>query len=177
MTLRGAVVGEHSGIHRYTIGQRRGIGIASERPLYVLGIDAGKNRVIVGAQDELFSSEFIAAGVNWVAFDEPKSAVEARVRIRYRHTEAAATIIPLPDGRARVVFAEPQRAITPGQARYSIDGDEVVGGGWIVKERSSAAVPVGSEARFETAHKTGNPKPTNSEPSFQNLFLSSAYKN
>lgn len=130
---RGAVVGEHSGIHRYTIGQRRGIGIAGERPLYVLGIDAVKNRVMVGEQDELFSSEFIAAGVNWVAYDDPRSSVEARVRIRYRHTEAPARITPLAEGRARVVFAEPQRAITPGQATVFYDGDEVVGGGWIVR--------------------------------------------
>ena len=129
----GVVVGEHSGIHRYTIGQRRGIGISGERPLYVLGIDAVKNRVLVGEQDELFSGEFIAAGVNWVAFDDPKSSVEARVRIRYRHAEAAAMITPLADGRARVVFAEPQRAITPGQATVFYDGDEVVGGGWIVR--------------------------------------------
>ena len=129
----GEIVGEHSGIHRFTIGQRRGIGIARERPLYVLGIDAGKNRVAVGEQDDLFASEFTAAGVNWVAYDNPTSSVQARVRIRYRHTEAAATLSPLENNRVRVVFAEPQRAITPGQATVFYDGDEVVGGGWIVK--------------------------------------------
>jgi tRNA-specific 2-thiouridylase len=130
---RGAVVGTHTGIHRYTIGQRRGIGIASERPLYVLGIDAEKNQVTVGDQDQLLTSEFIAAGVNWIAYDNPLEPVQASVRIRYRHNEAAATIIPIEDNRVKVSFAEPQRAITPGQATVFYDGDEVLGGGWIVK--------------------------------------------
>lgn len=132
---RGMVVGEHTGIHRYTIGQRRGIGIASERPLYVLGIDVKENRVTVGAEGDLQSAEFTAAGVNWIAYDNPTTAVQARVRIRYRHTEAPATITPLPDNRVKVVFEEPQRAITPGQATVFYDGDEVVGGGWIVKSK------------------------------------------
>ena len=130
---RGVVVGTHTGIHRYTIGQRRGIGIASERPLYVLGIDVEKNQVTVGDPDQLLTSEFIAAGVNWIAYDNPVEPVQASVRIRYRHNEAAATIIPLEDNHVRVSFAEPQRAITPGQATVFYDGDEVLGGGWIVK--------------------------------------------
>ena len=132
----GAVVGHHSGIHHYTIGQRRGIGIASTQPLYVVNIEAPKNRVVVGRQDELLSVEFIATGVNWVAFDKPAEPVRANVRVRYRHTPAAATITPLAgerDGRVRVVFDEPQRAITPGQATVFYRGDEVVGGGWITK--------------------------------------------
>lgn len=132
----GAVVGHHAGIHRYTIGQRRGIGIAAAAPLYVLNIDASKNQVVVGQQDDLLGREFIAAGVNWVALDEPADPVRAEVRVRYRHTPAAATITPLNgdrDGRVRVNFDEPQRAITPGQATVFYDGDEVVGGGWITK--------------------------------------------
>jgi tRNA-specific 2-thiouridylase len=129
----GTVVGTHTGIHRYTIGQRRGIGIANERPLYVLGIDAEKNQVTVGDQEQLLTSEFIAAGVNWIAYDNPVEPVQASVRIRYRHTEAAATVIPLENNRVKVHFAEPQRAITPGQATVFYSGDEVVGGGWIVK--------------------------------------------
>lgn len=131
--VRGAVLGEHTGIHRYTIGQRRGIGIAGERPLYVLGIDAAINRVTVGDQDELLSSDFTAAGVNWISYDDPIEPVRAHVRIRYRHTEAAATITPLTNQRAQILFDEPQRAITPGQATVFYNGDEVVGGGWIVK--------------------------------------------
>ena len=135
----GAVVGQHTGIHRYTIGQRRGIGIAGPQPLYVTSIDAAKNQVIVGHQDDLLSTEFTAAGVNWVAFDKPgelDGPVRAEVRVRYRHTPAQATITPLAgdrDGRVRIDFDEPQRAITPGQATVFYRGDEVVGGGWIVK--------------------------------------------
>lgn len=129
----GAVVGTHTGIHRYTIGQRRGIGIASERPLYVLDIDAQKNQVTVGEAEELLTSEFTAAGVNWIADENPAYAVQAKVRIRYRHQEASATITPLENKRAKVLFSEPQRAITPGQATVFYDSDEVIGGGWIVK--------------------------------------------
>ena len=129
----GRVIGRHEGIHRYTIGQRRGIGIADERPLYVISIDAEKNRVTAGSSEELLSSEFTVAHVNWIAFDDPKKPVRAEVRVRYRHTAAAATITPLPNERAHIVFDEPQRAITPGQASVFYSGDEVLGGGWIVK--------------------------------------------
>jgi tRNA-uridine 2-sulfurtransferase len=129
----GQVVGAHGGIHRYTVGQRRGIGIAAERPLYVISIDAPKNRVVVGSPEELLSNEFTAAGVNWIAFDSPNAPVRAAVRVRYRHEAAPATIAPLPNGRVRVVFDEPQRAITPGQATVFYRRDEVIGGGWIVK--------------------------------------------
>lgn len=129
----GRVVGQHEGIHRYTVGQRRGIGIAQSRPLYVISINADTNRVVVGSDEELLTNEFIAAGVNWIALDNSSQPVRADVRVRYRHTAAPATITPLPDTRARVVFDEPQRAITPGQATVFYRGDEVVGGGWIVR--------------------------------------------
>ena len=129
----GAVVGHHAGIHRYTIGQRRGIGIAGAEPLYVINIDARRNQVVVGNQDKLLGREFTAAGVNWVAFDKPGGSVNAEVRVRYRHTPGAATITPIEDNRVIVSFDEPQRAITPGQATVFYCGDEVVGGGWIVK--------------------------------------------
>jgi tRNA-specific 2-thiouridylase len=135
----GRVIGRHEGIHRYTIGQRRGIGIADERPLYVISIDADRNRVMAGPAEELLSREFIVARVNWIAFDDmrgmrgPREPVRADVRVRYRHTAAPATIAPLDHQRARIVFDEPQRAITPGQASVFYRGDEVVGGGWIVK--------------------------------------------
>ena len=129
----GEAIGNHTGIHRYTIGQRRGLGIAHEKPLYVLQIERARNQIIVGEADELESIEFIAKGVNWVAFDEPAEPVRAEVKIRYRHEPAAAAIYPLPDNRARIVFDEPQRAITPGQATIFYNGEEVVGGGWIVK--------------------------------------------
>lgn len=134
VNTRGRVLSQHNGIHRYTIGQRRGIGIAHERPLYVISIDAPNNRVIVGDKEELLSREFTAAGVNWVAFDELTASVRAEVRVRYRHTAAPATITPLENNRAHVVFDEPQRAITPGQATVFYRKDEVVGGGWIEKQ-------------------------------------------
>lgn len=127
------VIGHHEGIHRYTIGQRRGLGIADERPLYVISIDADRNRVTAGGSEELLSGEFTAAGVNWIAFADPKEPVRANVRVRYRHTAAPATITPLADARAHIIFDEPQRAITPGQATVFYLDDEVVGGGWIVK--------------------------------------------
>ena len=133
VSAAGGVVGHHTGIHRYTIGQRRGIGIASERPLYVIDIDAPHNRVVVGDQEDLLANEFVAGRVNWIAFDNPTAPVNAEVRVRYRHEPAPATITPLEGGRARVVFDEPQRAITPGQATVFYRGDEVLGGGWILK--------------------------------------------
>jgi tRNA-uridine 2-sulfurtransferase len=133
VTSDGTVIGTHGGIHRYTIGQRRGIGVANSRPLYVLGVEAEKNRVVVGYDDELLTDEFTAAGVNWIALNNPIETVRAEVRVRYRHTAAPATITPLPRNRARVKFDEPQRAITPGQATVFYRGDEVVGGGWILK--------------------------------------------
>jgi len=131
---QGEIVGEHQGIHRYTIGQRRGIGIANEHPLYVVSIDSAQNRVVVGRQDELLGDEFTAAGVNWISFDEPDVTVRAEVRVRYRHEPSPAAITAMENGRARIKFDDPQRAITPGQATVFYRGDEVVGGGWIVKK-------------------------------------------
>jgi tRNA-specific 2-thiouridylase len=133
VTASGEVVGTHGGIHRYTVGQRRGLGIAAERPLYVLGVDAARNRVVVGEQDELLRLEFTAAGINWVAFDEPAEPVRADVRVRYRQEPQPATITPLPGNRAHIRFDESQRAITPGQATVWYRGDDVIGGGWIEK--------------------------------------------
>jgi tRNA-specific 2-thiouridylase len=133
VTAGGEVIGAHAGIHRYTIGQRRGIGISDARPLYVLNVDSEKNRIVVGYEGELASDGFTAAGVNWIALANPAEPVQAEVRVRYRHTPASATITPLANHRVRVKFAEPQRAITPGQATVFYRGDEVVGGGWIVR--------------------------------------------
>jgi tRNA-specific 2-thiouridylase len=130
---QGRTLGEHAGVHRYTVGQRRGIGVSAERPLYVVQIEARSNRVVVGGEEELLSREFVAQGVNWIAFDEPRDAVRAEVRVRYRHLPAPATIEMIADHRARIVFDEPQRAITPGQATVFYRGDEVLGGGWIAR--------------------------------------------
>ena len=133
VNTKGEKIGEHSGIHRYTIGQRRGLGIAHEKPLYVVQIERLKNQIIAGEKDELDQLEFTAKDVNWVAFDAPKESVRAAVKVRYRHEPASATIYALPDHRARIVFDEPQSAITPGQATVFYDGEEVVGGGWIIR--------------------------------------------
>jgi len=133
VNARGEVLGEHTGIHHYTVGQRRGLRLAHERPLYVVQIDARRNRVVVGESEELLSREFVAAGVNWIAFDDPRESMRADVRVRYRHEAAPATIEPRADRRVRVGFDEPQRAITRGQATVFYHGDEVLGGGWIVK--------------------------------------------
>lgn len=130
----GDIIGSHAGIHRYTIGQRRGLGIANEKPLYVVQIERAKNRIVVGEADELESIEFVAKGVNWVALDEPFGPVRADVKVRYRHEPAPATISALPEGQARIRFDQPQRAVTPGQATIFYNGDEVVGGGWIKRE-------------------------------------------
>ncbi|MGI8467896.1 MAG: tRNA 2-thiouridine(34) synthase MnmA [Pyrinomonadaceae bacterium] len=133
VNTKGEKIGTHSGIHRYTIGQRKGLGIAHEKPLYVVQIERAKNQIIAGEVLELDCLEFIARGVNWVAFDAPEKPVRAFVKARYRHEPAAATIYALPESRARIVFDEPQRAITPGQATVFYQGEETVGGGWIVK--------------------------------------------
>jgi tRNA-specific 2-thiouridylase len=130
---RGRRVGEHTGIHHYTVGQRRGLGISRPLPLYVVRIEAEENRVVVGEAEELLSAELTAAGVNWIAFEHPDAEVRADVRVRYRHTAAPATITPAGEGRVRVRFDAPQRAIAPGQATVFYRGDEVLGGGWIVK--------------------------------------------
>jgi tRNA-specific 2-thiouridylase len=102
----------------------------------VISLDADHNRVVVGNDQELMGREFTAAGVNWVAFDDPVDEVTADVRVRYRHTAAPATLKPMANGRVHVVFDEPQRAITPGQATVFYRGEEVVGGGWIVKNQA-----------------------------------------
>lgn len=135
VNVNGEIVGEHNGIHRYTIGQRRGLGISNEKPLYVVQIERAKNQIVVGEGDDLESLEFTAKGVNWVAFETPTEPVRAFVKVRYRHEPAPATIYALPENRARIVFDEPQRAVTPGQATIFYDGDEVIGGGWIVRDK------------------------------------------
>ena len=130
-TADGNVLGEHTGLHRFTIGQRRGIGIASSEPLYVVKIDVPLNQLVVGKRYELYRSCLIANSVNWLAIASPDGPVRASVRIRYRAVEAPATITPTGAGRVRIEFDEPQAAITPGQAAVFYNQDIVVGGGFI----------------------------------------------
>jgi tRNA-specific 2-thiouridylase len=127
----GEVVGRHGGIAAFTIGQRRGLGVAHSEPLYVVGFDRNENAVIVGGRGRLHSSEILVADVNWVSIAPPREPLEATVRIRYNHAGATATIEPDGRGRARVRFGEPQEAATPGQAAVFHRGDLLLGGGTI----------------------------------------------
>jgi len=127
----GRVLGRHGGIHRFTIGQRKGLGLSAGVPLYVVDIDADSSVVTVGPRHALERTSLTASRVNWMSGLTPVSPVRAGVQIRYRHTEAPATITPLDAGRAHVEFDQPQSAITPGQAVVFYDGDVVLGGGWI----------------------------------------------
>jgi len=127
----GEVLGRHSGIHNFTIGQRKGLGFAAGKPLYVLAIDAEKNRVVVGADDALRTISFEVENANWVSIAPPQHPVRAQVKIRHKHEPAAAIVESLEGSRARVKFDAPQRAVTPGQAAVFYDGDLVLGGGWI----------------------------------------------
>jgi len=127
----GREVGRHTGIAFYTIGQRKGLGIASQRPLYVTRIDPVSNAVIVGTSDEVYSSHTRVADVNWLEHPE-KMPIDATVQIRHRHTAAQARVSELDDGDLAVEFAVPQRAITPGQTAAIYRGDLVLGGGTIV---------------------------------------------
>ncbi|MFH1352905.1 MAG: tRNA 2-thiouridine(34) synthase MnmA [bacterium] len=126
----GKVLGEHTGIAFYTIGQRKGIG-AHKKPLYVVEIDRENNKVIVGGDEKLFKSELEASFVNWSSMDEPQGPLKVKARIRYRHKEQGALVTPRGCGRVKVRFDKAQRAITPGQAVVFYDGDLVLGGGWI----------------------------------------------
>ena len=127
----GEVLGRHSGIQNFTIGQRKGLGFAAGKPLYVLAIEPESNRVVVGDDEALRTTVFEVEGVNWVSIAQPAQPVHAKVKIRHKHEPAPALVEALPDGRARIAFAAPQRAVTPGQAAVFYDADVVLGGGWI----------------------------------------------
>ena len=129
--VAGRVVGTHEGIHRFTIGQRKGLGLSSGVRLYVVDIDAGEGAVTVGPREALERTTLTASGVNWIAGTPPPAGTRITAQIRYRHKEAAATIDPFDADRVAVTFDEPQHAVTPGQAVVFYDGDVVLGGGWI----------------------------------------------
>ncbi len=128
--LSGRVLGEHKGVFRYTIGQRRGLRIAAGEPLYVIKIDPMTATIVVGPRTALAKTELIADDMNW-HINPPKSEIRVQARIRSTHTPADARVIPLGAGRVKVVFETPQYAITPGQAVVFYENDIVVGGGWI----------------------------------------------
>jgi tRNA-specific 2-thiouridylase len=128
--------GRHAGAHHFTVGQRKGLGISAAEPLYVIATDSKTQTVTIGSNDDLLRSTMTARDVNWVSWNGLAAPARAQVRIRNRHTPAAATIYPLDayplqTGRVEVRFDEPQRAVTPGQGAVFYSGDLVAGGGWI----------------------------------------------
>jgi tRNA-specific 2-thiouridylase len=127
----GRELGRHAGIHRYTVGQRRGLGLSSTRPLYVLAVLPSSRTVVVGEAEELLSSALVAREVNWISIPPPTSPIRAEVKIRYRAAEAPAVLTPVASGRVEVRFDHPQRAATPGQAAVFYQGEVCLGGGWI----------------------------------------------
>ena len=132
VTTRGEIIGRHRGIIHYTVGQRKGLGISSDRPLYVQSIDAAKNTVVLGEDRELFGTELNAVNFNWIAFETPPDILRAKAKIRYRHREQWATVEVTGKNTVHLVFDAPQRAVTRGQAVVLYDGDTVLGGGEII---------------------------------------------
>ncbi len=132
VSTSGQVIGEHTGVHHFTVGQRRGLGVATGEPLYVIATDPKTQRVIVGANDELLRGRLTASRMNWISIETPGAPVRGEVKIRNKHVAAPATITAIEGGtRVEIVFDEPQRAVTPGQAAVFYQGELVLGGGWI----------------------------------------------
>ena len=132
VAANGEVIGRHGGISNFTVGQRKGLGVASPSPLYVLNIDPVSHRVTVGADAELATHTLRARRLNWISIPELTGPMRVRAKIRHRHEPAWATLEPADNCEAVATFDEPQRAVTPGQSAVFYNGDEVVGGGWIV---------------------------------------------
>lgn len=131
--LHGRLLGHHDGIEFYTIGQRKGLGITTSKPVYVVELDAERNRVVVGDESALDRDEFVADRCNWHPFEKLAGPIEVTAKIRYNHPGVAATVTPLENNSVRVKLHVPQRAITPGQAAVFYQDDLVVGGGWIAR--------------------------------------------
>jgi tRNA-specific 2-thiouridylase len=127
----GHVLGHHEGIENFTVGQRKGLGVASPTPLYVLSIDPASHRVTVGADEELATKTLRARKLNWISIPCLTGPMRVKIKIRHRHEPAWALLEPAGEDQVQATFDEPQRAVTPGQSAIFYDGDEVVGGGWI----------------------------------------------
>ncbi len=130
---KGGILGEHSGIIRYTIGQRKVLGLSLGKPMYVCEKNADRNTVMLGTNENLFSTELDATDFNWIAFEKPLGAMRVKAKVRYRQAEQWATVEPTGAGSVHLVFDEPQRAVAKGQAVVLYDGDTVVGGGTICR--------------------------------------------
>ena len=135
VTTDGRVLGRHEGIHNFTVGQRKGLGVATGSPLYVININGQRGQVTVGGNDDLLTQQLIAHQMNWISLgeDELRQPVRVHAKIRHRHEPAPAVAEVLGNNEVRVTFDEPQRAITPGQAVVFYQGDRVAGGGWIAE--------------------------------------------
>jgi tRNA-specific 2-thiouridylase len=127
----GRLLGHHQGVHRFTVGQRKGLGVAARHPLYVLSLEPSSRTVVAGPEADLETGRLTARDVNWLSIAPPAGPIRGAVKVRYRHAEANATIRPLPGARIEAEFDAPQRAVTPGQAAVFYDGDVCLGGGWI----------------------------------------------
>jgi tRNA-uridine 2-sulfurtransferase len=131
VTAGGEVIGEHSGIHNFTVGQRKGLGVATGSPLYVIQINGAEKQVVVGGSEDLYKHTLIARRVNFISVGDVDGRLRVSVKIRHRHEPAGATLERIATDEVLIRFDEAQRAITPGQAAVFYDGDTVVGGGWI----------------------------------------------
>jgi tRNA-specific 2-thiouridylase len=132
VTADGRVVGEHAGVHHFTVGQRRGLRVAAGEPLYVIATEPASKRVVIGRNDALLRAAMTVNSVNWISIAPPAAPVRGEIKIRNKHSAASATIAPTNDSaRVEVHFDEPQRAVTPGQGAVFYSGDLVLGGGWI----------------------------------------------
>ena len=131
----GTVLGKHRGIHQFTVGQRKGLGVAVGEPLYVIQTDAATNRVVVGGSDKLMKRSLIAGKINWISIETLTEPIRVKAQIRNRHEAADATVSNTEHGNVEVRFDAPQRAITPGQAVVFYNDEVVVGGGWIQESR------------------------------------------
>lgn len=143
--LEGRPVGEHNGVGFFTVGQRRGLGIANGKPMYVVSIDAPNGRVVVGPEEALYQQGLLVEGVNWVE-GIPPGPVDAQVKVRYKAPAVGATVVPTGPSTAEVHFREPQRAITPGQGVVFYDGERVLGGGFIAGPLKESTLSPASKA-------------------------------
>ena len=134
MGTQGQVYGQHKGIIHYTVGQRKGLGLSFPQPMFVKELDVEKNRVVLAKAEELFSQEVIARDINLISVESIPAPLRVKARVRYRQKEQPATVLQTGPDELRVVFDQPQRAVTPGQSLVLYDGDTVVGGGKIARK-------------------------------------------